>query len=261
MQPATPNGLEESDITSAGVTEERIAVSPQLRRFVQSFSFVEAVGARRVFLPDAFARILVVIEPGALQAYVVGPRATTIRKEAVRQKAVMVRLWPGAVPALMAIPTVDVASTIVPLEALWGDSAKELVERLADSPDRASQAAIVERAIAAHARSLAGARIVRGALAAFDDLEEARVSTVALRVGVSERHLRRLFHDSVGLSPRAYLRVRRLRRALARKSALHSWALVAAEAGYSDQAHMVSEFRYLTGRSPIALWRELGEST
>lgn len=172
----------------------------------------------------------------------------------------MLRLRPGAVPALMGIPTVEIAATIVPLDAVWGSAAKELTERLGEAPSRASQVAVVERAIAGRARRLLGTRIVPRALAAFDDLEVARVSAVAQRVGVSERHLRRMFHDAVGLSPKAYIRVGRLRRALAiaRRSASQPWTRVAVDAGYFDQAHMVAEFRDLTGRSPTALWRELG---
>jgi AraC-like DNA-binding protein len=263
MQPGAPERLEESDMPSAGVREERVTVARELRPFVESFSFVEAIGARRVFLPDTFARILIVTEPGAraCHAYVVGPRAGTMRKEAVRQEAISLRLWPGAVPALMAIPTVQVAATIVPLDAVWGNAGKELTERLGEAPTRARQVAILERAIAGRVRRLAGPRIVPRALAAFDDLELARVSAVAQRVGVSERHLRRMFRDTVGLSPKAYVRVRRLRRALAlaRRSGSQPWTRVAVDAGYFDQAHMVAEFRDLTGRSPTTLWRELGD--
>lgn len=262
MQPRATQALEESDIPSAGVREERVTVIRELRPLIESLSFVEAVGARRVFLPDAFARILLVTAPRAraYHAYVVGPRAGTMRKDAIQQEALMLRLRPGAVPALMGIPTVEIAATIVPLDAVWGSAAKELTERLGEAPSRASQVAVVERAIAGRARRLLGTRIVPRALAAFDDLEVARVSAVAQRVGVSERHLRRMFHDAVGLSPKAYIRVGRLRRALAiaRRSASQPWTRVAVDAGYFDQAHMVAEFRDLTGRSPTALWRELG---
>jgi AraC-like DNA-binding protein len=264
MQAGEPEQLEESDIPAAGVREERVPVARHLRPLVESFSFVEAVGARRVFLPDAFARILVVSSTGGgvCHAYVVGPRAGTMRKDAVRQEALMLRLWPGAVPALMGIPTVDVARAIVPLDALWGRAANELTERLAEAKSRASQVALVERAIAGRAPRLSRARVVPRALAALDDLEGARVSAVAHHVGVSERHLRRVFDDAVGLSPKAYLRVRRLRRALAlaRKGASQSWTRIAVDAGYFDQAHMVAEFRDMTDRSPRALWRELGHT-
>ncbi len=261
MQLGAPEQLEKSAIPSPGVKETRLTVTRELRPFVESFSFVEAVG-RRVFLPDAYARNLVVTEPEGCQAYVVGPRAGTLRKDAIRQEALMLRLWPGAVPALMGIPTVDVAATIVPLDAVWGRAAKELAERLAEAPSRASRAAIVERAIADRARGVSTALVLPRALAALDDLDVARVSTIAERVGVSERHLRRMFHDAVGLSPKAYLRVRRLHRALAhaRQSASQPWTRIAVDAGSFDQAHMVADFRDLTGRSPRALWRELGHT-
>ena len=77
---------------------------------------------------------------------------------------------------------------------------------------------------------------------------------VARRFGLTHRRLIELFDHAVGLKPKEYQRVRRLRVVLAsvRADPRPSWARVAHEAGYFDQAHMANEFRRLTGLTPSA---------
>jgi AraC-like DNA-binding protein len=76
---------------------------------------------------------------------------------------------------------------------------------------------------------------------------------------VSERHLRRLFRETIGVSPKAFAKVTRFRRAVraARAENHANWAAIAAEAGYYDQAHLIGEFRAIAGVTPRALLGEL----
>jgi AraC-like DNA-binding protein len=93
---------------------------------------------------------------------------------------------------------------------------------------------------------------------------QARVSTVSAHVGLSERHLERAFHERVGLSPKFLARVMRLRawvgsldsRLAQVPSAEISWAALAADGGFADQAHLVREVRALAGITPVAFARE-----
>jgi AraC-like DNA-binding protein len=61
-----------------------------------------------------------------------------------------------------------------------------------------------------------------------------------------------MFDRSVGLKPKAYQRVRRLRRAflLIDTPPRPSWTTIAHRSGYYDQAHFINDFRLLTGVSP-----------
>jgi methylphosphotriester-DNA--protein-cysteine methyltransferase len=73
--------------------------------------------------------------------------------------------------------------------------------------------------------------------------------------------LRNLFAEGVGLSPKHYARIDRVRTVLNRAGSV-AWAELAAATGYYDQAHMTSDFRtlmgvpprsYFTGRLPEAM--------
>lgn len=101
-------------------------------------------------------------------------------------------------------------------------------------------------------REAKAAAILRGANGA--------ISTKALagRSGLSERHLRRRFIDSIGATPKTYARQLRLTAAAlaAEQFAKPHWARIAAASGFHDQAHMINEFQSLLSMTPQALHRE-----
>ncbi|MTD53602.1 helix-turn-helix domain-containing protein [Amycolatopsis sp. RM579] len=85
----------------------------------------------------------------------------------------------------------------------------------------------------------------------------AAVGDVADELGVTERHLRRLFLDHTGMSPKAVQRVGRFQRFLhAADTSRAGLAELAAATGFADQAHLTREVRSLAGLTPGALRRE-----
>jgi AraC-like DNA-binding protein len=84
------------------------------------------------------------------------------------------------------------------------------------------------------------------------------VSELARRLGVSDRHLRRLMVNETGIAPHHFARIQRFH-ALLRASDLvlrPSWAALAAHHGYADQSHLIREVQHLAGVSPTRLHEE-----
>jgi AraC-like DNA-binding protein len=81
------------------------------------------------------------------------------------------------------------------------------------------------------------------------------VDAVARAVGLTPRHLGRLFERSLGVSPKLLARIARFRRAFAlgMRGRRGDWAAIAATAGYADQSHLSREFRALGGAPPERL--------
>jgi AraC-like DNA-binding protein len=81
------------------------------------------------------------------------------------------------------------------------------------------------------------------------------VESVARSVGISRRHLERRFNDEVGLGVKQMARIRRVHAALRLidRHPLLSGAEIAAQCGYSDQAHLIRECKALTGQTPARL--------
>ena len=199
---------------------------------------------------------------GGLDVHAMGGRRTAHRKVLGRgQRAVTARLALGAPEAVLGISAAAVAGRIVALQELWGDSATgRLLEGLAGARDMIDAAHVLEAAIAERAATAGGRRAPpQLALEAADRLTGATVNAVASDLGVSERHLRRVFREAVGVGPKTYAKLARFHRALraAARNGHPGWAGVAAEAGYYDQAHLIAEFRAIAGVTPQALLAEL----
>jgi AraC-like DNA-binding protein len=78
-----------------------------------------------------------------------------------------------------------------------------------------------------------------------------RVNRLAATLGVGPRTLQRLFHEYVGVGPKWVIRQYRLHDAAGRIAAGEiEWAQLAAELGYSDQAHLVRDFTAAVGVPP-----------
>ncbi|WP_406862410.1 AraC family transcriptional regulator [Streptomyces sp. HUAS MG47] len=86
-----------------------------------------------------------------------------------------------------------------------------------------------------------------------------RVSELADRSGLSVRSLQRLFAGYVGVGPKWVVLRYRIHEALERAEADRTdgpdWAALAAELGYSDQAHLVRDFTATVGVPPTAYAR------
>lgn len=81
-----------------------------------------------------------------------------------------------------------------------------------------------------------------------DHPEVTRVDEVARELGLSERSLQRLVEQRIGLSPKWLLQRRRLHDAIvALKAGTTGLADMAADLGYTDQAHFTHDFRAVTG--------------
>lgn len=70
--------------------------------------------------------------------------------------------------------------------------------------------------------------------------------------GLSERQFRRRLIEETGLSPKKLCRVLRFRRACSLGAQGLPWSVIAAEAGYFDQAHLIRDFRDFTGHTPMS---------
>jgi AraC-like DNA-binding protein len=247
----------------------------QHRRIAPSVSTASAVAAlfmderdrdvRAVAIPRPEIHIVARFGPSTregLDVHAMGARPTAHRKVLPRgQRAVTARLRLGAPEVVLGVPASALAGRIVALEDLWGDAATQrLLDRLAGARDTTHAAAILESAIAERLASSDGrCSPAQLALDAAERLTDARVNAVATDLGVSERHLRRVFRETIGVSPKTFAKLARFHRALraARGDGHAGWASIAADAGYYDQAHLIAEFRAIAGVTPQALLGEL----
>ena len=89
-----------------------------------------------------------------------------------------------------------------------------------------------------------------------------RVELVGRGAGISSRQLERTFRNDVGVPPKVLSRIVRFQRVLrvaspgataGPRSCATSWADIAIGCGYTDQAHLIRDFREFAGETPAAL--------
>ncbi|MEU8286410.1 AraC family transcriptional regulator [Micromonospora sp. NPDC048905] len=99
---------------------------------------------------------------------------------------------------------------------------------------------------------------VRLAEAIRADRTVLRVGDFAARHDLPVRRLQRLFMEHVGVGPKWVIRRYRLQEAVEQAvGGPLSWADLAADLGYSDQAHLVRDFTAVAGVSPAAYARSV----
>ena len=118
-------------------------------------------------------------------------------------------------------------------------------------PDLAAAAAELSRWLAARVGQPTSDARLANAMAdlLMGDPSILRLDDAAERLRVSVRTLQRLAHRTVGVSPAAMIRRRRLQEAAQRvREDPHApLADIAAELGYADQAHLANDFRTVLG--------------
>ncbi|WP_394840784.1 AraC family transcriptional regulator [Pendulispora brunnea] len=186
---------------------------------------------------------------------VAGPRTRALFKNATGLvRALVIQFKPGWSAPLLGVPANELTDRIVPLEDVWGRSGEDLCLELLEARSLPDVFARVSRAIALRTRDgfePASARLARRAVRLLEG-DEVRVEAVAERLGVTSRHLRRAFVESVGIGPKDFARTVRLQRAVRMAATSKDWARIAADAGYYDQAHLIADFRDLVGLTPGA---------
>lgn len=175
-----------------------------------------------------------------------------------------VRFRPGNGHAAFGLPAGELTDETVAWAELTSDAHAELERVAAVETDRGkldAMMALVERRLAGAATS---PRYVREAVR---QLERAaggvRIAELAEGLGVSRQQLARQFAIHVGVSPKMFARVARVRATLARADAARAahprpirWSALAFELGYADQPHMIEEMRALAGLTPTEWERQ-----
>jgi AraC-like DNA-binding protein len=183
--------------------------------------------------------------------------------DTTRPRAIMgVHFKPGGAFPFFQLPMDELANLHLPLEVLWRGKEATLRERLLDAATPAEKFHSLERSLLALlARPEARHSGVGFALAQLMRAPCAwKMLDLAETIGLSQRRFIRLFSDEVGLTPKAFCRVRRFQQAigLIGRARAVDWSTIALACGYYDQAHFIHDFQDFCGLAPTAYLAQRG---
>ncbi|MFI1504182.1 helix-turn-helix domain-containing protein [Streptomyces sp. NPDC020597] len=209
-------------------------------------------------VPDTATKVVVrVAGNGRRDALIVGPRTRATYHADPDERLVsctQLRLAPGAVGPLLGVPAGALVGRAVPADDLPAPAARRLVRELTVGEPQDITARLADLLPPpVHGPRERLLRAAVDALSTRPDRAPAAVRDVARELAVSERQLRTLFAVGVGVSPKHYARIDRVRHLLTH-AASAPWAQLAADAGYYDQSHMTADFRSLMGVPPTAFF-------
>ena len=234
------------------------AANPALSRWVECVWSLEADKPVRGYpvRPDGCIDILY-SPSGGLS--VVGAMTVERRFDLVEHACTLgIRFRPAMAVSFLRVPASELTDRTVPLDTFWGRAARELESRLAEATSSEQRGRTLSSAVRAPAQAPNSVqRALEHVATSHGDID---LDWVARQAGMSERQFRRRCLDESGLAPKQLCRVLRFRRACALSRRGLPWGLVAAEAGYFDQAHLIRDFREFTGDTPVSVFSNTSKS-
>ena len=174
-----------------------------------------------------------------------------------------VHFKPGGIFPFVRLPADELRNQHVGMDEVWGrDAADALRNQLLDAVTPEAKFRVLENALLSQIAQPDPHPAVAFALRYFQDIPHlARMSVVTEKIGFSQRTFIQRFSEEVGLTPKAFCRVRRFQRVL---KLIHDapevdWTDVSLSCGYFDQAHFIHDFRAFAGINPTTYMRHKTE--
>lgn len=168
---------------------------------------------------------------------------------------VIVVFQPNGIHQLLGIPANEFQDSIISIDAILGLDALLLQEQLLEQNNEGKMQLLNQ-----FFRKLANKKSIPNQLLINSSLDFIMANKGLFSVkqlveytGYTERHLERKFKECIGLNPKKFGNVIRLHyflRLLKNKSTATNLTTISYEAGFSDQSHLIKEFRKHTGISP-----------
>ncbi|MCX6044754.1 MAG: helix-turn-helix domain-containing protein [Chloroflexi bacterium] len=234
-----------------------------LQPFVRRFLVVESTTAHRdAHLPDTGLVAAFRFQGDCrLDSGLQAPRAAltglwdTVRTHVHSQDhaVVIVSFTTTGAAAWLRQPLHEFANTTTDLAAVLGDSAQldQLHDNLATAANHEQRIRLVEDLLLSHADNRQLDLAIAGAVALIEQAQAMlRIEDLAQEIGLSQSALERRFRCHVGVSPRKFASLVRLKNVLKLHARGADLTTIAHGAGYYDQAHFIKDFKRFTGLAP-----------
>jgi len=266
---APPRGV----LKSSGAADQtryrhaRYNPSPDLARHVEHFWSVQwdlrgLAPEKAETLPHPSVHMIFERHIGARIAGVARRKFTRVLED--EGDVIAAKFTPGGFYPFVGEPISRLTDAVVPLRDIFGADGDVLERDIMAGPTDPSSIPIIEAFLRKRLPppDEQANRITEIVYAVAADRGVLRVEDLVDRYQLNKRTLQRLFSKYVGVSPKWVIQRYRLHEAAERLASgdAESQSALAADLGYSDQAHFVRDFKALVGTSPAAYAKQVRRS-
>ncbi len=204
-------------------------------------------------VPDGNTNLIFRFSPSGCRLTVLGPRTEKASVE-IDEGAdyFCLSFRSGQAPRLADVHPTELIDRYIELPSLRGERVDSLADRFLSLSDPTARQFIMEELVRGMLPLVRDERCRKAAalLSAYGG--KLQVNELAAGLGIHVRSLERLFLEHLGMTPKRHARLARLGRLLSylRAGRYGSLADLAHTCGYTDQSHMIRDFKELTGRLP-----------
>jgi AraC-like DNA-binding protein len=220
-------------------------------------------------LPNGQAHLMVNLEEDEFRTYsgqhcetvvrangavLIGPHGRdTAIDTAEQRRLIAVEFKPGGAAAFLRMPLYETRDRMTELDEVWGRDGRIVRERLCEATTPAGKLRTLEAVLLERIAGVYDPQISFAIALLESGLS---VAEAGERLGLLPKTFVRRFRRHVGLFPKRFARVRRLQRIVGSVVGRTKvdWCRLAADHGYTDQAHLIHDFRDLTGITPAAYY-------
>ena len=142
----------------------------------------------------------------------------------------------------------------VSIEDIGDIALADLAKRVAETPDDTQCIELIEHFLLQRFYSSAEYNIKRigATIQEINQCPQPAIHRLAQTACLSDKQFNRVFHEYVGTTPKEFIRIVRLQRALYTLQTQPdiNFAQLAYECGYYDQSHLIKEFKAFSGYTP-----------
>lgn len=160
----------------------------------------------------------------------------------------------GMAAPFFPFPMDEIRDSVVDADLVWGRDFGDLRERLLAEKDVDRRFSIAEDFLLRSFRTkLELNPCVAFAVAEMIERPDAlSIRRMNEKIGYSQKHFTDMFRRTLGVTPKAYLKIMRFQKAVRTIDAAAEidWGTIAGECGFYDQAHFIHDFKHFSGFTP-----------
>jgi AraC-like DNA-binding protein len=201
------------------------------------------------------------INPGNCRQRITGVQTRTITiRPTGPVGAIIIHLKPEAAWSLTGCGLRQFTDANIGLRDLFSPSVtSRLEDMLSEARSGFERSQVVQHFLLSRIRRDLSDSLVRHAVLGILRDPSRSQRSLASHLDISERQLSRRFHAMVGTGVKRFARIARFGKAVAKRRRGVSWSQISYACGYSDQSHLVHDFKLITGCSPDGLLKAVSQ--